>query len=278
MRKGGVQRVVGEQCTYGLKSWDGEKRGAARKNTKFMTNSPRITTALKDKCPTTRSNTIHEHVGLIARRTKAAQIYPPELCQAICKGFKEQLEANRQGHFMLAELNNEKSDNGMDMTRETEKIKNQMPTADEDVEEEMMTTWDDVTGAELNPKAIKATRAEEIAYVRKTGLYAKVPIKECLMKTGIQPINTRWIDINKGDTANPNYRSKLIAREINTHKRDELSATTPPVEALKIILSMIACYNKRKTVMINDISRAFFHTKAKRGGVRANTTGRFTIR
>ena len=56
----------------------------------------------------------------------------------------------------------------------------------------------------------------------------------------------------------------MVAREINTYKRDDLFAATPPLEALKVILSMTACCNKGEVVMINDISRAFFHAKAKR--------------
>ena len=94
--------------------------------------------------------------------------------------------------------------------------------------------------------------------------YTKVPVSECIKKIGRQPISVRWIDINKGDAINTNYRSRLVAREINTHKRDDLFAATPPLEALKIILSMTTSGNHGEVVMINDISRAFFHAKAKR--------------
>ena len=78
------------------------------------------------------------------------------------------------------------------------------------------------------------------------------------------PISVRWVDINKGDADNPNYRSMLVAREINTHKRGDLSAATPPLEALKIILSMTTTSNKGELIMINDVGRAFFHARAKR--------------
>ena len=78
------------------------------------------------------------------------------------------------------------------------------------------------------------------------------------------PIIVRWIDINKGDSQSPNYRSRIVARELNTRNRDDLFAATPPLEALKIILSMTAIANKGEVVMINDISRAFFHAKVER--------------
>ena len=47
----------------------------------------------------------------------------------------------------------------------------------------------------------------------------------------------RWVDINKGDHVNPEYRSILVAKEINTCKRNGLFAATPPLEALKMLFS-----------------------------------------
>ena len=96
------------------------------------------------------------------------------------------------------------------------------------------------------------------------GLYTKVPTQECYNKTGKAPITVRWIDINKGDSINPNYRSRLVAREINSHKKDDLFAGTPPLEALKSIISMTASGNKGGVIMANDVSRAFFQAKACR--------------
>ena len=77
-------------------------------------------------------------------------------------------------------------------------------------------------------------------------LYEKVPVSQCYERTGKAPISIRWIDINKGDAEKPNYRSRLVAREINTHKRDDLFAATPPLEALKIILSMQHAVTKER--------------------------------
>ena len=82
--------------------------------------------------------------------------------------------------------------------------------------------------------------------------------------TGKSLISVRWIDINKCDTECPHYRSRLVAREMNTSKRYDLFAATPPLEALDVILSFIASGNTGEAIMINDISRAFFHALAKR--------------
>ena len=128
----------------------------------------------------------------------------------------------------------------------------------------MVVAWDDVSGAALDPQTVKRARQEELEYVHKMSVYQKVPISECVMRTGRQPLIVRWIDVNKGDQDNPNYRSRLVARESNTHKGEDLFAAIPPLEALKSIISITAIANKGEVLMINDISRAFFHAKVKR--------------
>ena len=100
--------------------------------------------------------------------------------------------------------------------------------------------------------------------MNKMKLYTNVPIVECVKTLGERPIVVRWIDINKGDKTNPNYRLRLVAEEINTYKRDDLFTGTPPLEALKILLSITASNKKGEVVMVNDVSRAFFHAKARR--------------
>ena len=42
----------------------------------------------------------------------------------------------------------------------------------------MERAWDDVSGAGLNPKAVRQARTEDIEYVKKMNLYTKVPISE----------------------------------------------------------------------------------------------------
>lgn len=263
MENNGAQKVTGDQCMYGLKTRQGDHVGPARKSTIFMTNSPCIAQSLSRRCPNTTNTMIHQHIRLEGGRTRAAQIYPPELCKAICEGFKAQLEADRKGQFLLAEIQQDGNNNGGDMVNASRELKGRYETVVEDNSEEMDTAWGDVSGAELNPAAVRAARAEEIEYVHKMNLYAKVPIEECASRTGKQPTSVRWIDINKGDADHPNYRSRLVAREINRRKRDDLFAATPPLEALKIISSMAASKNKGEVIMINDVSRAFFHAKAK---------------
>ena len=91
-----------------------------------------------------------------------------------------------------------------------------------------------------------------------------VLVEECYKRTGRAPITARWVDIKKGDQKKFNYRSRFVAREVNIHKRDDLFVGTPPLEALKGILSMAVSGNRGEVVMVNDVSRAFFHAKVCR--------------
>jgi hypothetical protein len=84
--------------------------------------------------------------------------------------------------------------------------------------------WDDITGVELDPSLVMAARIEEMREVKKHGVYIKVPINTCMETTGKKPIAVRWVDINKGDEVNPDYRSRLVAKEIKIHKNDDLFA------------------------------------------------------
>ena len=61
----------------------------------------------------------------------------------------------------------------------------------------------------------------------------KVPISECWNRTGKNPTPVKWIDVNKGDEAAPNCRSRLGTKEIKRDKKVDLFAAMPPPESLR---------------------------------------------
>ena len=133
-------------------------------------------------------------------------------------------------------------------------------------EQPMQNFWDDLSGLELDPVKVRAARLEEMKEFDKHQVYEKRPIKECWEKTNKEPIGTRWVDINKGDNINPEYRSRLVAQELNQSKRDDIFAATPPLEVLKLVLSILASTRRQKKWKLDsvDIKRAYFHAKATR--------------
>ena len=263
MSKEGVLKTTADQRRYGLKREDTNGKGLARKSTSFMTNPPCIARRLSRLCPNRKGVMVHKHVILQGGKTRAAQVYPPGLCRAICLGLKEQIHADRHGQFLLMSMDN-KEENCKSIMKMAKQIEEKCKIVEDDDELEAEEAWDDVPGKALDPKQVRKARQEEIDYIHEMGLYVKVPIKECYERTGKSPIIVRWIDINNGGTDNPNYRPRFVAREINICKRDDLFAATPPLEALKTIIAMTATSNKGEIIMVNYISRAFFHAKAER--------------
>ena len=88
------------------------------------------------------------------------------------------------------------------------------------------------------------------------------------MRMGIPIFKSRWLDIDKGDATTPNYRSRFVAMEFAKGQMDGLFASTPPLEALKLLISCAATSIKEedqeKVVMVNDIARVFFEAPATR--------------
>ena len=83
----------------------------------------------------------------------------------------------------------------------------------------------------------------------------------------------RWVDINKGDDEKPEYRSRLVAKEINREKREDLFAATPPLEAKKALLSMATTEGigwkkgkKQKGMKLDfiDVRKAYLHAEVQR--------------
>ena len=75
------------------------------------------------------------------------------------------------------------------------------------------------------------------------------------------------MDINKGDDQNLDYRSRMVAQEINIDKRENLLAATPPLEAKKMLFSLVASTvgtPREKKLDFIDLRRASFPSDARR--------------
>ena len=98
---------------------------------------------------------------------------------------------------------------------------------------------DDMSGQMLDTHLVREARQLEMKKFGEHTVYTKVPISEAIRVTGKRPIGSRWIDINKGDSKNPNYRSRLVAQEIKRAADEGMFAATPPLEAKKCLFSMV---------------------------------------
>ena len=128
--------------------------------------------------------------------------------------------------------------------------------------------YDDLTGAALDPREVKKARATELGYAHRKPVWRRMRRAEA-ERLGYKIVKTRWIDINKGDLENPLHRSRFVAKEFNDGAIDGLFASTPPLEALRYLISEAATIRKgakgqKKIIMLNDVSRAFFEAPVKR--------------
>ena len=252
MQLKGVEVTIADQCQYGLTTWSKDGRlMPARKRTKFMTNCHEIAEELNRRCDGS-----HEHQQLISGRAAGAARYPDGLCIAVCKGL---MKAMRNKAMNVKPL--------MSLQAVTSVDKKACDDA-HDQEDCGRYAIDDVTGENLDPKEVIRARQKEIEYIENKKVWKKISRAEA-EKRGWKTIQTRWIDVNKGDKSNPVYRSRLVGKEFNTGEADGLFAATPPLEALRMIVSDAATIGKgkraeRKVIMVNDVARAFFEAPMRR--------------
>ena len=124
---------------------------------------------------------------------------------------------------------------------------------------------DDLSGEALDEAGVKAARALEMEFFIKMGVYEYATREEAQRSGKGKIIKGRWIDVNKGDSKKPDYRSRFVGKEFNTGVDSSLFAATPPLEALKLLISTAASDTQRDThIMLSDVKRAYFHAPAER--------------
>ena len=101
-------------------------------------------------------------------------------------------------------------------------------------------------------------------------------LDECMTETGRAPIPTDWVDINKGDSLRPNYRSRLVCQETRGRSTIDVEdwaatfAATFPYEASRLQLSLMMTGPRLQVdgddqvLMLLDISRAHLHSSLAR--------------
>ena len=272
----GTMRVETHMCRFGMTTTVKDKTMMVKKPTYFATNSWCIARELGRKCMGG-----HAHGHLMEGRAKAAAVYPDALCAAICRGLRIQLEHDRSGMVESGALHavevKSMIQNGSFPSHWVEdyhELDGVAKKAGDKKGEEMLREQlfklgvrggvcyarDDITGADLDPDLVKEARELEMKYFREMRVYDKVPREQSI---GKPTVKTMWIDINKGDMKEPKIRSRLVGKEYRTDDDPGLYAATPPLEALRIILSR-AANDSRRRVMVNDVSRAYFNAPATR--------------
>ncbi len=124
--------------------------------------------------------------------------------------------------------------------------------------------YDEITGAALPTELVRQARAEEVKFMLDWGVWERARVTDCWRETGKAPIGSKWVDVNKGDSKKPLIRSRFVVKEIATYKTDDFFAATPPLEALRLLLSMAASSEQDVKVEVLDARKAHLHAFADR--------------
>jgi len=165
-------------------------------------------------------------VRLEGGRAAACQEYPEAFCRAIVEGLKREIADETWIKTVYESLDpTDTIETLMSLCKEPEHA---VPPEESLEMAEYMAIYsdlefvDDVTGVKLDKKEAVKARKTEMEYFKSRGVYDKMP-----KEPGMKVISTRWLDVNKGDEVKRDYRARLVGRELNLEKRNDLFAATP---------------------------------------------------
>lgn len=78
-------------------------------------------------------------------------------------------------------------------------------------------------------------------------------------------INVRWVDVDKNHgNAEQQFRSRLVARQCNIGPNEETFAATPPIDALKAIVSLAALGHAGRALLVCYVPGAYVYAPRAR--------------
>ena len=108
-----------------------------------------------------------------------------------------------------------------------------IPQAEEPIKDAM-------SGQLLDRSLVDVARQKELKYFLAREVWLTSPRSEAYRVPGKRPVPVTWVDVSKGDGLNPNYRIRLVARDIRLPGGEAIFAPTPLLEAPLTVLSAAA--------------------------------------
>jgi len=204
----------------------------------------------------------HVHQQLIGGRASATEHYTPKLIRAILKGLRRYLISRSVIGALEVGPTVEEPElvvQGSNLRVHGDNITDDGPVA-----------YDEYPGLQLSPVLVKKAREDEIDFLNKLGTWSVVPRSQA-DDEGLGILRARWVERNKGDELKPFERSRLVLQEtkrISSIAAGESIAATPPLEALRFLLSLAmslaAPAGDDWVIIFIDISRAHPNRKVLR--------------
>ena len=73
--------------------------------------------------------------------------------------------------------------------------------------------WDKVSHKKLDAERVRNVRLHKSKQLYTHRVYEKFPAQECWDATGNEPVQVKWVDINKGDAIHQEYGTRLVANK-----------------------------------------------------------------
>jgi len=119
--------------------------------------------------------------------------------------------------------------------------------------------YDARTGDVLGKELVRRGRATEIEQMEGFGVYAEYGLRDCRGRR----VAAKWLgDLRYDDEGNPYVRSRMVATQVNMFAREDVNASTPPLQAARLVVSLAASKTQRRGprfVAVHDAHVAFFH-------------------
>ena len=115
--------------------------------------------------------------------------------------------------------------------------------------------YDARSGEELDLDLVRVGRLGELDQMAKHQVYREVPAAQAWGRR----VKARWVDEYRRKDGNTEVRSRLVAMEFNLYVRDDVNASTPPLAAIRAVISMAASKSGTRFLAVYDVSVAFFH-------------------
>ena len=109
-------------------------------------------------------------------------------------------------------------------------------------------------------------RLRKLANIEKLEVVEPIQLQEARAQS-LENVYEKWLDDAEGTLEDLDaVRSRLVATQVNTYVREDVTQATPPIKASRIIVSQAATKTHAKRqhdclIARHDIRVAFFHAK-----------------
>jgi hypothetical protein len=123
------------------------------------------------------------------------------------------------------------------------------------------------SGQPLDLTKVMEGRQRELDSIHRFNVKRDITVQEARSK-GLKFVHAKWLDDVKPTPADPlAVRSRLVATEVATYAREDVSQSTPPLKGSRLIVSLAASKRSQtgehtRLVARYDISVAFFHAES----------------